>query len=176
MKLLIGMTFAATLGDSWPQVAVARQDHRGAVDMARGGADHGAGAGLDAVDLAEFVDADPGLGRRLRQADGVVQRVQVARVAVDLAADIIGRADQAADAGAVERFEMGVAVVAVQLFGIGVGLADLGFRRQAWAMPGWKVTGMAWSRTSVLTRVLASSARSQSRWALSLPTVFSIQT
>ena len=73
-----------------PKVAVACKHDRGAVDMARRRANDGARAGFHAVDFAEFVDADTRLRHGRRKADCVVQRGHVARVAVDLAADVFG--------------------------------------------------------------------------------------
>ena len=49
----------------------------------------------------------------LRKADGVVQGMQVARVAVDLTANIFCRSDQAANTGSVQGFKVLVAIVTV---------------------------------------------------------------
>ena len=47
--------------------------------------------------------------------------------------------------------------------GIGVYVVEIGMKAVNATTPGWKVTGMAWSRIRFLTRALASSASSHRR-------------
>jgi hypothetical protein len=80
------MTFAATSWLETAKIAVAGKDHMSQVTWPGLVRTTGAAPGATAVDLGPSRgSARPALRRR-RQAEGVVQRMQVARVAVDLAA------------------------------------------------------------------------------------------
>ncbi len=68
------------------EIAVAGEDDVVGGDLAFAGAHPGFGPGDDFEDFGSFVQDGPGRGGGLGEAEGEVQRVDVAGVAVDLAA------------------------------------------------------------------------------------------
>lgn len=83
-----------------------------------------------------------GFGGGTGQPEGVVQRVQVARVAIDLSAFIDLGADQVLNTLTVERFQMAVVVVTLKFFGVCMAISYLRIGPAGMGDAGMKVTGM----------------------------------